>query len=103
VGDEIDRAQAYDEFFLGLALRNRNVARGRHEDRGARNEERLEASNLDPRTSNLDPSSSNLDPRSSNLLCIDCGEEIPEARRRAVPGCRRCVDCQSLHENWRPV
>lgn len=26
--------------------------------------------------------------------CADCGEEIPEARRRAVPGVRRCVECQ---------
>jgi phage/conjugal plasmid C-4 type zinc finger TraR family protein len=27
--------------------------------------------------------------------CEDCGEQIPEARRRAVPGVRRCVVCQS--------
>ncbi len=27
--------------------------------------------------------------------CEDCGEEIPEARRRAVPGVRRCVECQA--------
>lgn len=27
-------------------------------------------------------------------LCEECGEEIPEARRRAVPGVRRCVPCQ---------
>jgi phage/conjugal plasmid C-4 type zinc finger TraR family protein len=27
--------------------------------------------------------------------CEDCGEEIPEARRRAVPGVRRCVQCQA--------
>jgi phage/conjugal plasmid C-4 type zinc finger TraR family protein len=26
--------------------------------------------------------------------CEDCGEAIPEKRRRAVPGCRRCVECQ---------
>ena len=26
--------------------------------------------------------------------CEDCGEAIPEARRRAVPGVRRCVACQ---------
>jgi len=35
--------------------------------------------------------------------CEDCGDEIPEARRRAVPGCRRCIDCQTFHENWRPL
>lgn len=27
--------------------------------------------------------------------CEDCGGAIPEARRRAVPGVRRCVPCQS--------
>lgn len=27
--------------------------------------------------------------------CAECGEEIPEARRRALPGVRTCVTCQS--------
>ncbi len=27
--------------------------------------------------------------------CIECGDEIPEARRRALPGARTCVACQS--------
>ena len=27
--------------------------------------------------------------------CIECGEEIPEPRRRALPGARTCVHCQS--------
>ncbi len=27
--------------------------------------------------------------------CDDCGEPIPEARRQAVPGVRRCVACQA--------
>jgi len=27
--------------------------------------------------------------------CEDCGEEIPEARRKALPGTRTCVGCQS--------
>ena len=27
--------------------------------------------------------------------CDDCGEEIPEKRRRALPGARTCVPCQS--------
>lgn len=26
--------------------------------------------------------------------CQDCGEEIPEARRKAVPGVSRCAFCQ---------
>lgn len=33
-----------------------------------------------------------------NRYCEDCGEEIPEARRRAVPGCARCVRCQTEFE-----
>ena len=27
--------------------------------------------------------------------CEECGEEIPEARRQAVPGVRYCVRCQT--------
>lgn len=30
--------------------------------------------------------------------CIDCEEEIPLKRRQAKPGCRRCIDCQTLFE-----
>ena len=26
--------------------------------------------------------------------CVECGEEIPAARREAVPGVRLCVACQ---------
>lgn len=29
------------------------------------------------------------------IHCQRCGEEIPEARRLALPGARTCVDCQS--------
>jgi phage/conjugal plasmid C-4 type zinc finger TraR family protein len=27
--------------------------------------------------------------------CVECGEDIPEGRRRALPGARTCVTCQS--------
>jgi len=30
--------------------------------------------------------------------CQECGCEIPEARRKAVPGCCMCVDCQEISE-----
>ena len=30
--------------------------------------------------------------------CVECGEEIPEARRRAMPGARACVACQSARD-----
>ena len=34
-------------------------------------------------------------PRGESLShCEDCGEAIPPARRKAVPGVRRCVACQ---------
>lgn len=34
--------------------------------------------------------------------CIDCDEPIPQARREAVRGCERCIDCQTLHETTPP-
>jgi len=30
--------------------------------------------------------------------CEECGDEIPEARRKAVPGCQLCVFCQEKLE-----
>ncbi|MEW5687965.1 MAG: DksA/TraR family C4-type zinc finger protein [Pseudomonadota bacterium] len=27
--------------------------------------------------------------------CVECGDTIPEARRRAMPGASTCVGCQS--------
>jgi len=30
--------------------------------------------------------------------CIECGEPIPEARRRAVAGVQRCVACQQARD-----
>jgi phage/conjugal plasmid C-4 type zinc finger TraR family protein len=30
--------------------------------------------------------------------CDECGEDIPEARRQAVPGVRLCVTCQEAHD-----
>ena len=29
------------------------------------------------------------------LFCDECGEPIPAARRKALPGARTCVSCQS--------
>jgi len=34
--------------------------------------------------------------------CLECGDEIPEARRRAMPGVRTCIRCQSERDR-RPV
>ncbi len=30
--------------------------------------------------------------------CVECGDGIPEARRRALPGARFCVACQSARD-----
>ena len=35
--------------------------------------------------------------------CVDCEEPIPPERKKAMPGCRRCIDCQTTLENWRPL
>ncbi len=38
-------------------------------------------------------------PRGESLgECEECGLEIPEARRRAVPGVRLCVGCQQIED-----
>jgi len=33
--------------------------------------------------------------------CIDCGDDIPEARQQAVAGCKRCVDCQTMYDKYK--
>lgn len=30
----------------------------------------------------------------AGLICMLCGDEIPEARRRVLPGCCTCIECQ---------
>lgn len=30
--------------------------------------------------------------------CEECDSEIPEARRKAIPGVRLCVPCQEAHD-----
>lgn len=35
-------------------------------------------------------------PRGKSLShCAECGDEIPEPRRKAIPGVRLCVGCQT--------
>ena len=33
------------------------------------------------------------------LHCVTCGEDIPEARRQAIPGVQTCVACQSARDS----
>ena len=38
-------------------------------------------------------------PRGESLTdCVECGTAIPEARRKAIPGVRLCVPCQSEYD-----
>jgi phage/conjugal plasmid C-4 type zinc finger TraR family protein len=37
----------------------------------------------------------------SSLECKECGVHIPEARRAAIPGVRRCVSCQEVIDRER--
>lgn len=37
-------------------------------------------------------------PALSSTECEGCGNTIPEARRRIIPGVRLCVDCQTIDE-----
>lgn len=38
----------------------------------------------------------NLPSGESAHACAECGESIPAARRRALPGVQLCVDCQEV-------
>lgn len=53
--------------------------------------ERAEAAMLARRLADANPA-----PSRSN--CMDCGQAIPEPRRRAIAGVLRCIDCEQLHE-----
>lgn len=35
---------------------------------------------------------------SSRTHCVECDEEIPQARQQAIRGATLCVDCQELSE-----
>ncbi|MER2545908.1 MAG: TraR/DksA C4-type zinc finger protein [Candidatus Accumulibacter phosphatis] len=37
----------------------------------------------------------------SALVCVNCGDPIPELRRSAYPGVTRCIDCQQFQESKR--
>ncbi|MDE1190126.1 MAG: TraR/DksA family transcriptional regulator [Pantoea sp.] len=34
----------------------------------------------------------------SEFFCLSCGEEIPETRRRVLPGVELCVTCKEISE-----
>lgn len=81
MADEMDRAQANDEFFRELALRGRCP--------------------LSVPVENLKPPLRTTDTDNGQRLCIDCGEAIPAARLKAARGAIRCVSCQGEMEKGR--
>jgi phage/conjugal plasmid C-4 type zinc finger protein, TraR family len=42
-----------------------------------------------------------LERAADDIYCVECGEEIPEERRRLLPNATRCVDCQNMFEKNR--
>ena len=40
----------------------------------------------------------NMPAGESATHCVECDDEIPEARRRSIPGVRTCVTCQSARD-----
>jgi len=34
----------------------------------------------------------------SAFFCLECGDDIPQKRREALPGVKYCIACQSLNE-----
>lgn len=34
----------------------------------------------------------------SRLNCVECGTQIPEKRKAAIPDCKRCVSCEEDYE-----
>jgi phage/conjugal plasmid C-4 type zinc finger TraR family protein len=69
VPDDLDRAQAINEQLLADAL-----------DAHQRRRPRIDPAAFAP------------------TECEDCGEPISEKRMQAMPGCIRCIDCQTNHE-----
>ncbi len=45
---------------------------------------------------------SNLPAGEGAIQCVECGDDIPEARRSALPGVRTCIACQTARDS-RPV
>jgi phage/conjugal plasmid C-4 type zinc finger TraR family protein len=34
----------------------------------------------------------------SLINCVECGDEIPEQRRKLVAGCQHCIECKTALE-----
>lgn len=47
----------------------------------------------------IDRAKSQLPVGASLAHCAECGNDIPEARRRALPGVQLCIGCQEAAEH----
>ncbi len=54
--------------------------------------QQVQSQHLEASLDRIRAENSNQEP--SLLICQGCGDEIPKARREAVPGCKFCVTCQ---------
>lgn len=68
---------------------------GDETDRSQRINEDFQAFALDLQLKLRDPA----DYTATGADCAECGEEIPAGRRKAMPGCRFCTNCQADHDN----
>lgn len=68
MADEIDRAQERHQEWLSDMLRNQARAAAKQQA------------------------------TASAVECEDCGDDIPDARRQALPGVQRCIHCQTIFE-----
>lgn len=50
----------------------------------------------------IDLARSRLGSGPSSHTCHECGEDIPEGRRKASPGCKYCVECQAKYYDKLP-
>ena len=63
--------------------------------------DRAAALELEQRTAALAAHTARQPAEPGLIQCMDCGDEIPAARRAAMPTARRCIDCQNAHEKTR--
>lgn len=63
-------------------------------DRAAENEQRQTAVAL----ANQLARNKKLKNQTGTVDCIECGEEIPAIRRKALPHTTLCFDCQTIKE-----
>lgn len=49
-------------------------------------------------TDGVQSARSRLPQGAGTLECVECGEDIPEARRHALPGVTTCIACQTSRD-----